>query len=499
MAFTLNPEQKHAVAEVVKFVSKTGAIGDEDRFVTLRGPAGSGKTTTIVEMIRSLPRHIRICLSCTTNKGVKVIRRMLQSHGLENRVDARTIHSVLALKMKPFRGDEVLSRDEFAKEDVYDFLVIDEGSMLNDEMILYILESKSKFILFSGDKYQIGPINTIMKGADGYQPTNPDGESRIFTDVDTHLRLNTHMRQKQDEGRNPIIELSNKLRILQDAISYNLMSPFSMQFPAIVDDMVQTKDGIVGIYRMLLSDWIRKAAEIFGAEEFINNPDTARCVCYTNVAVNQVNDWVRKELHGTNVAEYIVGEYIVAQDMGQTWRNSDEFRIIALTDDYDEENQVGYWIMRLESLDDATQHDAKVVKREYHEAFQFRLNAVAEKANTDKMNSSMYWKSFWAIKKSYNEFKYIYAMTAHKSQGSTFKHTFINFPDFAKSGVSMEVLRLLYTSETRSTNLVVFGMGQECYDEMDRLKVFEEQGALWDSLQKQITLKEQQNGLARLS
>ena len=62
------------------------------------------------------------------------------------------------------------------------------------------------------------------------------------------------------------------------------------------------------------------------------------------------------------------------------------------------------------------------------------------------------WKNFYALKNSFTEVKHSYAMTIHKSQGSTFDNVIVNISDaeYCRDNTLKE--KLLYTALTRTSN-----------------------------------------------
>lgn len=434
---TLSPSQGKAKDEIHYTIMVNKDPSDAGKFHTLIGPAGSGKTTVLQEIVRNIPEYMRIGLCAPTHKATKVLRRMAAEAGISHRVDIRTIHSALGLVMKPVRGDEVLVKEPFAEEKYYDILIIDEAGMLNDELLMYVLEAISKKVLFVGDKCQIGPIQTALKeGEVDFTPRGEDDVSRVFTDVDNISELTDIIRQAAD---NPIISLATKLRESQEDLY--------AEIPQFKQDIDASNNGII---MMNVDEWYDSVVRGFKSKQFQDDPDFVRVVCYTNAMVNEVNHRVRTMLYGEDVPEWLEDEIIVAQEMGSTWKNADEMRIISISEEYDDENMIGCWKVRLESLEDHSLHDALIVKKEDESKFNYRLSAIAERANTDKAMAGMHWKAFWGLKKKYADFKHIYAMTAHKSQGSTMDYTYVYLPDFLRFGSTMTVKRLLYTAITRS-------------------------------------------------
>lgn len=442
--FELTVGQTTVLSEVINTILKPFDLGSTERFHTMSGPAGSGKTTVLQRIIAKIPKYKTIGLCSPTHKSVKVLRRMAREAGISDRVDIRTIHSALGLVMKQVRGDEVLVKEPFAEERVYDVLLIDEAGMLNDELIMYVLESESSKVIFVGDKCQIGPIQSSVPEEDGYVPTGIDDVSKVFTEVENMSELTEVVRQAEGS---PIIQLATKFRLAQEDCY--------MDLPLIQTNLTPEGNGIM---TMPNGNWVDHVVNRFQSEEFNQDPDHCRIVCYTNAMVDFCNDLVRKRIHGNDVPEWLVDEIVIAQEMGSTWNNADELRVISIEEHYDTQHEVPCWRMQFETLEDHKLHNALVVKGDYLAEYEHRLNAIAERANVDKNMSGMHWKSFWSMRKKFNTFKHVYAGTAHKSQGSTFDYTYVFTPDFMKFGATMAIKRLMYTAITRSRYTTYFAM-----------------------------------------
>lgn len=426
----LNKGQQSAKDRITALVME--GYRAKDKFITLIGPAGTGKTTTLVEIIKALPRGVTIGLTAPTHKAAKVIRKMAFKAGIDRHVDVRTIHSALGLVMKPVDGDEVLYRDPHADERIYDVLVIDECSMLDDDLIGYILESDSVTIIFVGDSKQISPVNSL-----------PGEISKTFTEVEQVCELTEVMRQGDGS---PIIDLATELRLCQDNIHEN--------FPMIQTNLLPDGSGINVLPKM---HWFQEVIEIFKTDKFKADPDHCRCIAYTNDMVDDINDKVRKVLHGVDVKEYILGEVIVAQNAGQFHKNAEECEIKEIEELVDPIHMLPYYYVTLSSMDDGSIYRVNILKKESQVEYERKLSRFADLAKRlDKANSRKHWRDFWDLKKSFDRFKHVYAMTANKSQGSTFEHTFIWTPDFLRFGANMEIKQLVYTGTTRSSYRTTF-------------------------------------------
>lgn len=429
----LNDGQQAAKSKILEIINRSNpSKDDDDRYITFHGPAGTGKTFTFVDVVKSIDPTFTIGLTSPTHKAVKVMRQMAYNVGIDDRVDIRTIHSALGLSMKQVEGDEVLVRDQWAEEKVYDILFIDESSMLDDELLGYILDCQSTSIIFIGDKCQINPVNS-----------NPGEISSVFTQVDEQVGLTQVMRQ--GEG-NPIIDLATMLREIQNDIY--------AEWPPIQTNLLGDGAGVEVLPRM---EWFKRAVSIFKSEDFLNDPDYCRCVAYTNDMVETINKTVRETIHGKDVAEFLVGEIIVAQGQGKLHKNAEECKILEINETIEEYTNIPCYEMLLSSLDNHSVYRVNILKDESRHIYNQKLERLANLANNlDRSNKRQHWRDFWAIKKTFDDFKHVYAMTAHKSQGSTFHHTFVYTPDFIRFGSTMEVKQLLYTATTRSSFRTTF-------------------------------------------
>jgi len=59
------------------------------------------------------------------------------------------------------------------------------------------------------------------------------------------------------------------------------------------------------------------------------------------------------------------------------------------------------------------------------------------------------WREFWELKEAFNEVRHSYAITSHRSQGSSYLKTFIDLEDIMLNRNRQEAFRSLYVSCTR--------------------------------------------------
>lgn len=188
----LNQGQQKALDTLLSAV-----IDPNQKLITLSGPAGSGKTTILKQLIKELkdlavlmPEYLTTWhFTATTNKAVAAL-----ADALGPTTNVTTIHSLLGLV--PYQGKLTKRRPAAVKHK--SIIVIDEASYIGEELAEFIapLIPKVSLIIFVGDRYQLPPVK--------------DSISDIFDpNVMPQIELTQVMRQADG---NPIQQLSLDLR-----------------------------------------------------------------------------------------------------------------------------------------------------------------------------------------------------------------------------------------------------------------------------------------------
>lgn len=185
----------------VKSVLKSSDI--EDYIISLKGPAGTGKTFLTAQLAKYFKSKDEIefdfVITSPTHKATGVISQMLNEQNIDAK--CKTIHSFLGIK--PFRdfekGIESFKVDKTKKKkDTTSILLVDESSMVGSELFEYIidaLESKRvNFVIFIGDPYQLLPID--------------DSENMIYK-LKNQFELNEVVRQAEDSY---VLKVATELR-----------------------------------------------------------------------------------------------------------------------------------------------------------------------------------------------------------------------------------------------------------------------------------------------
>ncbi len=96
------------------------------------------------------------------------------------------------------------------------------------------------------------------------------------------------------------------------------------------------------------------------------------------------------------------------------------------------------------------ENNRKVTIRTLTPSGQFALNnRLAELSMEAKGGKRYKWREFWQLKEAFNEVRHSYAITSHRSQGSSYVKTFIDLEDIMLNRNRQEAFRSLYVSCTR--------------------------------------------------
>lgn len=172
----LSTEQQNAVMLAVKNLS-------EGLNFTLRGPAGTGKTTVIkaiTDELKTIPSCRRVAIAAPTGKASLILQRK----GL----NARTIHKLCYEQI----SDTPLKFEKKKSISDVDVIIVDESSMVNFDIYNDLLSFNIP-ICFVGDSAQLEPIGRDPKILD-----NADFElTKVFRTAEESpvLGLATYLRE----------------------------------------------------------------------------------------------------------------------------------------------------------------------------------------------------------------------------------------------------------------------------------------------------------------
>ncbi len=445
-----NDQQLAAIAGILNFAKTPFDQNNPTGWaITIRGHAGTGKTTMVQEGISQVLEwnpEINIAVTAPTNKATQVLTSFGKDAGIE--VETATIFSLLGLVLgsegevkRCFEGHE-------GSFDLYDIVIIDEGSMVGNMLMDKIEQRAIKYgvkVIFMGDHCQLNPVN--------------EGQSRVFCTEEVPNTFSLTKVMRQDEG-SPIREIVGHTRALANA---------GTMPPRFDTKLTPDEDGV---HCLMGGEFIEAMLDQFDCDEYKNDSRFCRVLAWTNKEVDRLNRLIRQRIYGKDCADYVEGETIavltpVLDENGQpVIFTDDEVEIVStniskLEDktDFDslKEGHPEYkcWILQVK-LPTGGQYRIVTLHRDSLNAFNRRSNKLADRAKK-KVGT---WKAFWAFKGKYTSVRPVHSMTVHKSQGQTFNTIFVQCKDLLNNHQGKERARLLYVATSRATTNLVLNLKQ---------------------------------------
>jgi exodeoxyribonuclease-5 len=444
---TLSPSQQEAADAFLEFLKDPS----KKEFL-LSGFAGSGKTYLLHHLV-GVVQKLEGCkiwqyhFTATTNKAASVLGDMLGR-------DASTIHSALGLTLKYDynTGEEYLEPTNDPVNLENSLLVIDEGSMINKELLFWIRDTAGCAnhckILYVGDSYQLPPVN--------------EGICPIFEEIEDAHFLTDIQRQAAESN---IISFSNEYRLKLDSINaindLILLDYSPYEYKAKVDELTvpwpEIPNNGVDIMHYSESDAWGDALE--AAYKSDHGPDDLRVLAWTNDIVHRYNNYIRRQIIGYKEPfepdEILIANNAVVMDRQLIVRIGDMYRVKSATKH--KEHGIDGYMLSLTPV--AGGGHLRLFQPSNPKAKKRVLDNMASVARSRKgRDRSNKWKEFYDTRDGWGDFRALHSMTVHKSQGSTYKEVFIDMEDIGKNKIQSELARLMYVAATRASDKIhLFG------------------------------------------
>jgi exodeoxyribonuclease-5 len=441
-----NDEQKLAIDELLDFIKSETSRND---YAVLEGKAGTGKTTIIKKVLEQFPNR-NIIVGALSNKAKSALYDSINDVDLK-KIKYHTIASMLSMTRNDETGDFELDPYNNTPPPIIsaDIIIIDEASMVNESALSNILSFKknNSKLIFLGDTGQLPPIR---------KETDPlmDADSKAF-DTKFKSDLKTRVRQGEDS---PILPFADKFW-------NNSHSSNPVLYPFSDEDRVNkiTKNG-----NIIFTD--SKSAIPIMLDQFKeavikNNPNLIRLVGYRTATVDSYNKYIHEYLFPTG-EEYNKGELIIFNssytdmDIGEVIDNSSEFQIKSV-----KKGSLGEYTGYLSTVEliDENGNTKDVNLPLLDKASKIRHSKkVSDLFNAAKNmpkgpNRAMAYKEAWYEKDKYPNVSYSYAITSHKSQGSTYNTSVVLEDDImgVKPTTNKSKSQSMYTAITRAKNNVL--------------------------------------------
>jgi AAA domain/UvrD-like helicase C-terminal domain len=421
MKLNLNEQQSEAIQQMKQFIAS-----EADLFL-LQGFAGTGKTTTIQSLIRdaqSKKKKPKVVFTAPTNKAVKVLSRMSTAWSLRS-VDTMTIHQLLGLQLKPSRdGGMKLEHKGIDYLRHYDLIVLDEASMVNQELWTHIMfglanSSCSAKLICMGDPAQLPPVG--------------ERESPVFSITDK-AELTQVVRQAKD---NPVGELVD-------------MARQAVYDPSVSIPKRSNHDGNEGVWWIDRQEWLHHLIAAFKSKGFQTDADHVRALAWTNRVCDWLNDYVRTGIYGVKADPFVEDELLIArepifEDNEIVLSTSSECRVLSV----ERSQRDGYQCWNLGVIsDEGGTFTFPVLHRSERERYLQNLFDLEQKARQQWKRRN--WQAYFDLKQQFASLDYGYAVTTHKSQGSTFQNVFVVDRDIDCNSNRGEAAQCRYVAYSRA-------------------------------------------------
>ena len=466
-------DQKNAYKDLINFIDTPFDAKDYKR--ALVGAAGTGKTYLVRALIlNSSMSYSLIGLAAPTHKACRVLGESIHIPG----VKVNTIQSDLGLRLNfdiekfdpqnpPFDPKGKI------KIGNYKLYIVDEASMINRGLCTFLertcVSNKCK-IIYIGDSSQLAPVNEKYSSA--------------FRGTKT-FALKEIVRQGDD---NPVSYLLELLRYDIEHKSFEFLRHIQRFTCKFNDDYTK------GYQVCNPQEFNNIVYNNFNDEELTRNVDFAKVIAYTNAAVSGWNKFIRNSIiaeadrsiitKNDLIISYVT---IVNQFNECIIKNSEEYIIKDIVNYVDPKYQLKGFMIKFQAIHggDVTtplfviDHSDKYTIQKYVQISTSMVEAAKSARNALKAQK---WRDYYDFKETYllltnimgydgkilyaRGLDYGFALTSHKSQGSTFDTSLVDVNDivYDKFGQpytdAEEINRRLYVACSRCKNKLYLKFGK---------------------------------------
>jgi hypothetical protein len=213
-------------------------------------------------------------------------------------------------------------------------------------------------------------------------------------------------------------------------------------------------DGKYGVFTFSHKDFEAEVAKSAQNGDFLEN---AKAIAWRNATVTRLNTIIRWHSFGeaANEQQWLKGEKVVFTDRYKTHGSKEVIT--------DEEGYIkicetclhpayGFkcYFLTIE-LESGHTIEALTI----HESSKEQFDKTASDLATLAQKNPKKWKDFWDFKKSTANLRHAYAITAHRSQGSTYRDVFIDSKDILLNQNIIEAKRCFYVAITRASHRLI--------------------------------------------
>ncbi len=449
LGHTPTTTQDLAIGKLSAFVNSS----ESDQVFILRGYAGTGKTTLVSALVKSLPQiRMKSVLLAPTGRAAKVLSGYSEKQ-------AFTIHKKIYFQnVRPDGGVRLVRKENMHTRTIF---IVDEASMISEssnedgsggiknhdllaDLLEYVYSGSTCKLIFVGDTAQLPPVG---------KQSSPALESE-------HIE-SAYGLQCENVELTDVVRQAEKSGILTNATAIrDLIRDGKPGLPKL--DVAKYKD----IYRMngdRLEDGIQYAYDKFGQEDSI-------IICRSNKTANLFNKQIRARILYRE-EELSAGDLLMVVRNNYSWLPEDSQAGFIANGDIAEILRVRRYIDRfgfrfaevnLKLLDYPDMEDIECTlmmdtlfldgpslpysraKELYESVAEDYLDIGSKKARNESIKKDPFYNAL--------QVKFAYAVTCHKAQGGQWKAAFVEQGFLRDDDLNIEYLRWLYTAVTRASH-----------------------------------------------
>lgn len=436
--------QAELIGQMAGFIGST----DEDVIFIIKGYAGTGKTTVVASVVKSLSKFkISSVLLAPTGRAAKVLSGYTTS-------PAYTIHKKIyrQLSSPDGMGKFVLDRNLHKNT----FFIVDEASMISnqtpevssfgsgkllDDLIEYVYTGENCRLILVGDVAQLPPVGLELS------PALETGVLESYGFSTNEVELTDVVRQSKESG---ILENATNLRNWVNG-GKNISGFFPIKL-----------EGLDDVERISGGELIGKISECYDKYGIFETAVITR----SNKRANLYNKGIRGTILFRE-EEIARGDLLMVVKNNYFWAGeNEEMNFIANGDLAEVESIYGYEELygfrfanvRLRFVDyKDVEFDCKIFLETlsletasfpnedslklYNSIAEDYLDIKNKRKRWEKIRESPYYNAL--------QVKFAYAVTCHKAQGGQWKAVFVDQGYLTGEMINKEYLRWLYTAFTR--------------------------------------------------
>ena len=438
--FQATNEQNDIITDISEFIT---TIGNRSIYV-LKGYAGTGKTTLVSSLVKSLPvvakRHV---LMAPTGRAAKVLAKY-------SKRAASTIHRKIYWIRTNKSGNTFITRKENTHTNTIFF--VDEASMISennekafgnrsllDDLIEYVYEGLDCKLILIGDTAQLPPVHLEVSPALNEEILERKSNKQIIS-----RELTEVVRQKENSL------ILNNATLIREKIAKE-----DYTFPSIITNSE--------VIRINTGEDLQDALESAYSNNGINNTSV---ICRSNKRANLYNQqirtkirWQENEISSGDMLMVVRNNYFWLDESSKAGfiANGDIIMVTKINEtierygfrfarasvemvDYPKEKNLDLLLL----LDTLTSESPTISYDQYQKLYkEISEDYTGQKEINKKIKEDEFFNAL--------QIKFAYAITCHKSQGGQWENIFVDMGYFTDEMLDKAYLRWLYTAITRAT------------------------------------------------